>query len=68
MDLSRTLRIETLQDQIWLLHMRVDEMRSELPSNPAGSQGRIEAERDLTALRAQMRGLVRERVRLGTRR
>jgi hypothetical protein len=68
MDESRTLRIASLEDQIWSLNIRKDTMRDELPSSPAGSQERIDAEKDLSMLRAEIKGLVRERERLEAQR
>lgn len=68
MEAYRSLRIMKLENQIWLLKLRTEAMRNELPSNPAGSQNRIDAEKDLAALRAQIKGLVRERERLEIRR
>lgn len=64
MDPSRITRIARLEDQIWLLRVRTEEMRNQLPSNPAGSQSRLDADNDLAAIRAEIKGLVRERGRL----
>jgi hypothetical protein len=64
MDASRTARIARLEDQIWLLKVRTEEIRNELPSNPAGSQSRLDADDDLATIRAEIKGLVRERGRL----
>lgn len=61
MDAAQTHRIATVQDQIWLLNMRTQALRDEVRLRPAGSQSRVDAEKELVALRAEIRGLVRER-------
>ena len=61
MDTARTERIASIEDQIWHLKVRAEAMRDALPSNAGGSQGRIDAEKDLATVRAEIRGLVRER-------
>ena len=61
MDSTHIDRIANIEDRIWHLNVRAEEMRDAFPSSPAGSQRRVAVERDLATVRKEIRVLVREK-------
>ena len=61
MDAAQSHRLTMVQDQIWQLKLRSEALRGELGSRPAGSQSRLQGEKELASLLAEIRGLVRQR-------